>query len=352
MGNIIIDQYIFCDTYTEAQNVRQAFNGFKLKFYSLGRNASIYAKRFIRKNNSKYHPYSVIVSYKINYDGEFEEYGYLDKKTKERYPELSEKLKCQDEYEKIDTIHYYECLEENTYRDIVYYQDFNFFFDKRLIPLLNNIFIASVIAFANKYNAGYFSICYTEKGMNYERVYSAHKSFGHTVPNEIFPNCDTDIISLATVWAWMKKRHKYKKDRLDSVARPVTALTYALNRNNHERIFYSVVGLESVFTKSEHKVRKQLKDIIPFVFKDVSEQIIDELFSKRSNFAHGDILFPDFYENEKVTHYWSDASNTVEKSTALLIMTIRELVKQNAIQILRDDQGKIVYINHHLPSWD
>ena len=352
MGNIIIDQYIFCDTYTETQNVRQAFNGFKLKFYSLGRNSNIYAKRFIRKNNSKYHPYSVIVSYKINYDGEFEEYGYLDKKTKERYPELSKKLKYQDEYEKIDTIHYYECLEENTYRDIVYYQDFKFFFDKRLIPLLNNIFIASVIAFANKYNAGYFSICYTEKGMNYERVYSAHKTFGHTVPNEIFPNCDMDIISLATVWAWMKKRHKYKKDRLDSVARPLTALTYALNRNNHERIFYSVVGLESVFTKSEHKVRKQLKDTIPFVFKDVSEQIIDELFSKRSDFAHGDIIFPDFYENEKMTHYWSDASNTVEKSTALLIMTIRELVKQNAIQILRDNQRKIVYKKHQLLCWD
>ena len=209
--------------------------------------------------------------------------------------------------------------------------------------------MACAIAFANVYRTDCFGIYYSENNMGYERGYFARDSHDSICPNGYYPNSDTTPLNLFSVWNWMKKYHKYKKDRITSEARPLTALTYALNRSNFERTFYAVVGLESVFTKAEKGVRKQLKESIVKVFPNVTENDVDLFYNKRSDFAHGDIVFPDYYKNSKDTHHWSDLTNAAQKSTALLIMTLRELVKNDAIKILIDRQGNIVFEKHQLP---
>lgn len=350
MGKIIIDQYIFCDTFESAKRISKSFENFRFKFYSLGRNSSVYAKRYIRKNpTSLYYPYKVIVRYPIRFDGEFLEYGFLDKRTQEKYPELITRLSIENIYEKTDILHEYRCLEDRICRDIYYYKNFEEFFNDKLKPCMNRIYMACAIAFANAYKTDCFGIYYSENNESYERGYFAQVSHDSIYPNEYFPNSDTKPLDLLSVWSWMKKYHKYKKDRMTSEARPLTALTYALNRSNFERTFYAVVGLESVFTKNEKGVRKQLKETITKVFPDVTENDVDLFYNKRSDFAHGDIVFPDYYKNLKDTHHWSDLTNAAQKSTALLIMTLRELVKNNAIKILIDKQGNIVFEKHQLP---
>ena len=93
MGKIIINQYISCNNYESAKKISKSFEGFKFRFYGLGKSSYVYAKRFIRKNlKSAYYPYKVIVSYSINYEGEFSEYGFLDERTRCKYPELLQKL--------------------------------------------------------------------------------------------------------------------------------------------------------------------------------------------------------------------------------------------------------------------
>ena len=124
----------------------------------------------------------------------------------------------------------------------------------------------------------------------------------------------------------------------------------ALLREDYEKLIkMDKKELESVFTKNEKGVRKQLKETITKVFPDVTENDVDLFYNKRSDFAHGDIVFPDYYKNLKDTHHWSDLTNAAQKSTALLIMTLRELVKNNAIKILIDKQGNIVFEKHQLP---
>lgn len=150
---------------------------------------------------------------------------------------------------------------------------------------------------------------------------------------------------MSLVWSWMNKRHKYKKDRSVSVARPLTALTYAMNRSNIERIFYSVVGFESVYTKSEKRVRQQLKETIPVIFPSISENDADLFYTLRSDFAHGDIEFPDYYNTK---YYWNNMDDVAQKAISLLIMTVRELVLNNAIKIRVDDSGNIMFLKHQI----
>lgn len=347
MGKIVINQYIFCDSFESAKKISKSFEGFKFKFYSLGKNSYVYAKRFVRKTpQSTYYPYKVIVRYSIEYDGEFLEYGFLDKRTQCKYPELIQKLSIEDAYEKIDTLFEYQCLEDCIGRDIYYYENFEKFFNDELKPCMNKMYMASVIAFANKCDTNFFLIGYSENRQYYERGYLAQDSHDRIRPSEYWGELDTEPISMSIVWKWMSKNHKYQKDRLISEARPLTAITYALNRSNFERTFYSVIGLESVFTKSEKRVRKQLKETITKVFPVVSENDIDLFYSKRSDFAHGDIVFPDYYESKKNILHWSDYTNAAQKSTALLIITLRELVKNDAIKILLDSKGDIIFENH------
>ena len=350
MGKVIIDQYIFCDSYDSAKKISNAFKNFRFKFYGLGRNSSVYAKRYIRKNpESMYSPYKVIVRYPIEYDGEFLEYGFLDKRTQCKYPKLIEKLSVEDVYQKIDILHEYRCKEDEICRDIYYYKNFEEFFNNKLKPCMNRIYMACVIAFANVYRTDCFGVRYAENGQYYERGYFANNSYDTISPSKYYSSVDETPLTLTMVWNWMRKYHKYKKDRLTSEARPLTALTYALNRSNFERTFYAVVGLESVFTKAEKGVRKQLKETIPKVFPCVSENDVNLIYNKRSDFAHGDIIFPDYYENTKDSHHWSDLTDAAQKSTSLLIMTLRELVSNNAIKIFTDAMGNLVFEKHQIP---
>lgn len=347
MSKIIINQYIFCDSFESAKKISKSFEGFKFKFYSLGKNSSVYAKRFIRKNpESTYHPYKVIISYPIEYNGEFLEYGFLDERTQHKYPELVGKLSVEDRYEKLAVLHKYQSLEDRICRDIYYYENFEKFFNDVLKNCMNRIYMASVIAFANEYIADFFAVCYNEKGQYYERGYFAQDSYDRIRPSTYWGNTDITPMAISTVWTWMEKSHQYRKDDMSSEARPLTAITYSLNRSNFERTFYSVVGLESVFTKNEKSVRRQLKQTITKVFPAVSENEIDLFYNKRSDFAHGDIFFPDYYENSRNTLHWSDYTDTARKSTALLIITLRELVKNDAVKILLGPKDNIVFEKH------
>lgn len=350
MGKILIEQYIFCDTFESAKNISKAFDSFKFKFYALGNNSSVSAKRFIRKthSNSRYQ-YKVLVVYTINYIGEFSSYGFIDNYTKLQHPELSEKLLTGDSLRKIDIIHEYRCLEENIYRDIFYYENFEKFFNYKLKPLMNKIHIACVIAFANNYRTEFFNVLYTENGMNYERGYIAQKSFNAIRPSEQFSNYRVDFLKVSLIWNWMSRHHKYKKDLLTSIARPITALTYALNRSSFEQNFYAVIGLESALTNGEKNVRMQLKRTISILFPYINDSDIDMFYNTRSDFAHGDIIFPDYYESNDNNPHWSDLTKSAEISTALLIITIRELVKNNAVKIIIDKNDNIIFKKHQLP---
>lgn len=350
MGKIIIEQYIFCNTFEESKGISKAFDKFHFKFYDLGMNSSIYAKRDIRKNqNSEHYPYKVIIRYPIEFDGEFLEYGFLDKHSQFKYPELIQKLSLSDKYKKRDILNEYDCLDDDNYRDIYYYNDFEEFFDCKLKFCMNQIYMACLIAFANKYGVSNFRICYSEKNKSYERCYFAKHAYDNVCPQEYFENADISPICLSTVWEWMNKSHKYKKDRFESEARSLTALSYAINCSNFEKTFYAVIGLESVFTKSEKNVRTQLKNAITKVFPMVQKDEIDLFYTKRSDFAHGDIMFPDYYENHMFSHHWSDLTYSAQKSTALLIMSLRELVKNNAIKIIVNEEDELVFEKHYTP---
>lgn len=344
-SQIIIEQIICCNSYAEAIEISKAFGGFHFRIIGLGRVQTVYAKRFISKlTTSNRYKYCVKIRFTINYQGEFLSYGYLDERSKKKYPELSSLLSEEEVDRRWKIVSKFQNYEDDLCRDIYFYEDFKDFFDEVLKEYLNKIYLTEVIAFADCYCMDTFIVFYQEQGVTYEIGYSATSPNKSVYAEKYVPACELEPIHVRSVWNWTNKNYYSKKDDYISEARPLTAISYVVNRLPFEQLLYAVIGLESVYTKDEHRVKKQLKEIIPKVFSFISEEDVEVFYKLRSEFVHGDIIFPIFYDNNVLgsssINYWEPA----QKASALLLLTVRLLVKYDATKIQLDQTGNVIFV--------
>lgn len=348
---ITVDQYIFCRTYAEAVNISKSFKNFSFRFASLGKSRIVHAKRFIYKAGTQDNPYRVVIRYVLPYDGSFDECGYLDAPTQIKYPELPKKLLDLPEFDRVELIIEYNYKSNEDDHNIVFFRDFEHFLKSSLSKLLNTLHLATVIAFGNQYASYGFGIYYKEKEQYWERPFFADKASMGCLSNNHLSQYMKKVLPMESVWNWMKQSYYKPKDRWCSEVRSLTALSYVINRTSFECLLYSAIGLESIYTKSEKRVKQQLKDTIPKVFPEFTEAEIDLIYSKRSDFVHGDVFFP---MNESYRSHSTDGEfeyrRIAEKASALLLASIRTLVEMDASQIVLDVDGNIVF-RKNLPPW-
>ncbi len=330
---ISIEQPIYCHSYSDALQISKSFENFSFRFIGLGGIRKVYSRRkIVREVSSSNFSHCVKISYSIPYRSDFLDYGFLDARTKKKYPHLESELKNEESLLRWRIVSKYQDIEDKYCRDIYYYQSFQDFFKTRLTDYLNQIFIASTISLASCYPCGAFIIRYIENNTNYEFAYFAYGQEGHYSSIDVkkyYPACDAEPIPLKQSWSWIKKNVCGKKDKTPTEHRSITALTYALNRTPSEQLFYSVLGLESIFTKDEKNAKRQLLNNIQHVFPFVTKDDIERIYKLRSEFAHGDLIFPLFYHQDethwRAVNYWKPA----QSASALLLLSIRLLVSQN-----------------------
>ncbi|MPM44670.1 hypothetical protein SDC9_91349 [bioreactor metagenome] len=227
-NTIIIEQLLFCNSYEEALGISKAFDRFHFQFMGLGGKNTVYSKRFINKSTtSKCYTHYVKICFTINYYGEFMSYGFLDERTKNKYPNLPSLLKAEDVDRRRKIISKYRA--DDLFRDIYFYEDFKKFFDKSLKGYLNKIYLSEIIAFAD-YFAKFFVIRYQEQGVAYEMDYSATSSFQSIYAKKYAIDYDLKPMQMSSVWKWINENYYSKKDDWYSEARPLTTFSYVINR--------------------------------------------------------------------------------------------------------------------------
>ena len=347
MGKIYIDHIYICSSFFEAKALAKQFSEFKVVFRSLGVKRTIHPKTYIRKRSGKSN-YSHILSirYKFDFAGEFAEYGFIDKRTLLKHPDLpTSLLEIEDKFDRWETFFERTSADDENMYDPEYYEDFERYFKKELKDLIDKLYLTEVIALPHSRSGGLYTIYYEECGKVYEMNYGAEKGrFSFVRSLDSLRKLET--LDFQKTWDWINKHRKYQKDEWHTEVRPLTALSYAINREPFEQFFYAILGLESVYTNGNRRstIKEQLKTMLPRVFTNVSADDVEKLYSLRSDFVHGNITFPNYYDSKTPSFVKYDYIQYANEADFLLLRTIQLLVKNNAYKARNDGAGGIVFV--------
>ena len=344
MGKIYIDHFYLCSSFSEVKELSTNFANFKFVFYSLGVKRTIRPKCYIRKRDKREkYTHTLSLRYKFEFTGDFGEYGFLDHRTLKKHPELPNVLlKIDDSFDRWEAVHHYD----DDYRyDPVFYEDFQHYYDKRLKELIEKLYLTEIIALPRSISWGLYSIFYEECGKVYEKRYLVENGLLSFI-RSLDSLQDLESLDFQLTWNWVNQERKYERDKWHSEVRPLTALSYTINRKPFEQFFYAILGLESVFTNGNRKesIKGQLKSILPKVFPNITEDDVEVLYKLRSDFVHGNITFPNFYQSNDMLYTDYAYMDYAKKADYLLLRTIQLLVKNNAYKAKNDGSGCIVFV--------
>jgi len=123
-----------------------------------------------------------------------------------------------------------------------------------------------------------------------------------------------------------EKTIKWLFQRVAEKQEYVSSFNLALRRDHYEILLYSIMGLERLYTKGKNGTTHQLKQRLPVVFNHITAKDIENIYNLRSKFAHGNISLIDEY----IT---AEDWQLSQKALVLLLLSIRELVKNDATKI-------------------
>ena len=160
--------------------------------------------------------------------------------------------------------------------------------------------------------------------------YNTEMFFLSQMQNDVFDGyyqIITTKLRFEKIFSWIKKN----TDLYDDKHKPhiaFTALTCAFNKEAHESLLYSVIGLESIYSTNDKGISYILQNRINYIFPNITKEQIKHIYKMRSDFVHGKIginLCPDY--SDLSDFKFDDVSFL---ATALLLETIRRLIENNA----------------------
>ncbi len=344
MGSVIVKQYICCKSYVEAVEISKSYEGLRIMHFDLERRQTIVFKRQIRKYDAKSFSHMLIVYFHLKCS-DFSDYGYIDSDSLKRYPELPQCLREASNDERFEILTEYRCKSDEYFRDLIYYRDFNEYFEHKLQGLLNKIALVAIVALAGCSRTNFFGIQYEEKGQWYERGYFAYDSYTPFDEDESWLCEGGHCLKMSDVWRWMQSAQKMYRWEDKNTDIPITALSYVMNRMPGEQLIYSVIGLESIYvSKNQKKKKERLKLLLPQVCPGICQEDVEDFYSLRSDLVHGDLSFPEFRRAPYHNYESKYTMPSLSKAGVALIMTIRALVRNNAFCIRNNGTGGIRYM--------
>ena len=165
----------------------------------------------------------------------------------------------------------------------------------------------------------------------------------HEESYERWPHMFKTVISIEQTWNWLTRNGlKYSSK---PICPAVSLLYYLFNRQNHEVILYSVIGLETLYLGRKNRSGKKymLKNRINTVFPDVPKDQIGRMYEVRSSISHGE-------GDISSSIVWMDLVNNNEEyeelallSGAILIESIRMLIANNATSFTFEERVDVKY---------
>lgn len=161
----------------------------------------------------------------------------------------------------------------------------------------------------------------------------------HAEAHEEWPNLFNTKINVNQTWNWLIQNNIHVRD--ESNCPVASILTYLLNRDYHEIMLYSVIGLEALYgdNKNKRSISFTLQNRIHRLFPNISTGQIKNLYKARSNYAHGDTTIGAYDLLLDLINGHFDHRKEAVFAIAIYIETIRMLIANNAVKI--DFQEKL-----------
>lgn len=162
-------------------------------------------------------------------------------------------------------------------------------------------------------------------------------SLDHAEVFKNYQNIITTNLTFNQAVTWIKKYTNLHENKVRS---PVafSALTYVLNREPHESLLYSVIGLESIYSPDNHGISNTLQKHINHIFPSITKEQIKSIYRKRSDFVHGKEKINLYKDNSDIMNGIFPYDDVAFLATALLFETIRKLIANDATKIIFHEQ--------------
>lgn len=150
---------------------------------------------------------------------------------------------------------------------------------------------------------------------------------------EAWPELFNTKITINQTWNWLIQNKIH--DKKSSNCPVVSFLSYLLNRDYHEIMLYSVIGLEAIYGDSKNKrsIAFTLQNRIHRIFPNISMDQVKKLYKARSRLAHGDTTIGSYDLLLDLINGDFDLSTEAIFASALFIGTLRMLIANNAVKI-------------------
>ena len=147
---------------------------------------------------------------------------------------------------------------------------------------------------------------------------------------EEYSNLFKTDLNIGKTWEWLVRNGVTATGEASCPVVPI--LSYIFNREYHEVLFYSVIGLEALYGngKNNRGIKYTLQNRIHAVFSDITTDQIGNLYAARSEFAHGNGEIGSCNLVSYLIHHREKYRDKAILSCAILFESIRLLIANNA----------------------
>lgn len=149
------------------------------------------------------------------------------------------------------------------------------------------------------------------------------------------------ILHIRDVWNWLLKRTGFISAIGESpIERALSAFTHIFDEHDYEDLFYSLIGIEAIYTSGKQGVLEQLREKSAAIFGEPEnyKNSLNKMYDIRSRFMHGTLNFPSKYyiydgreEFDEFMH--KEYIQCLEMAEAILVATIQQFVINDAEEL-------------------
>ncbi len=144
-------------------------------------------------------------------------------------------------------------------------------------------------------------------------------------------------LDYSKAFLWIKNYTKLQEDSQTPPV-PFTMLTYLFNRDSHESLLYSVIGLENLYSAKNGGIAYTLQNRINYLFPSITKEQIKSIYSQRSDFVHGKIKISMCEDYSDTINGFLQFDDAAILACALLLETMRMLAANEASKITFNEQ--------------
>ena len=149
---------------------------------------------------------------------------------------------------------------------------------------------------------------------------------------------EIQILNIGDTWDWLLRRENFINAMSSNpIERALSAFTHIFQAENYDDLFYSLIGIEAIYTDGKQGILEQLRKKSSAIFGEPEnyKNSLSKMYDIRSRFIHGNLNFPSkYYRYDGIEQFDNfmkkEYTQCLEMAEALLVGTIQQFVIRDA----------------------